>query len=585
LAVAAGELKHYIGSVVPTSNAEPQFISTYVYDPDHEHQLEARLNQVNTYMTGARSCPHRRDPYWCRECDGLGVVVLKQLQNMMHTVNPHVRSFVYAQQLAEELCNSAGVDLEDVQIHINTASHSEHHKGAMNKPSSSEIAVLAPDTGGGDGNSSRDLVMKCKAGGVMRMKETNPLYDPLKYPLLHPYGDYGWGLEIPFYDSTRRGNVTCLNFYQYRLAWRNEAKHFNTLHYGSKLFQEYCCDHYAIKQQQDLQYLREHQNELRADTYAGLTDAVSNDDGMNAGKRVILPSSFIGSERDFNQQYQNGMALHREFGTASLFHTFTANTRSGNVAKALPPGFNAVDRPDIVSRVFRQQVKWFIDLIRERGYYGHAVADVHVIEFQKRGLPHIHLLIILAPEDRINADEIDCVVSAEVPPESEPERRQKVVSTMVHGPCGAHFPDAPCMVDGKCSKHFPKQFNSESHYVENSNYAEYRRREFDDDGNEIQFEVYTGRWCSECQSTSCTLDNRWIVPYAVGEIFQFMDCHWNVQLNTSIGTIKYLYQYLYKGADKAEVMHTACSVGATILTKCACRFRSIETTLMKLSAS
>ena len=66
-------------------------------------------------------------------------------------------------------------------------------------------------------------------------------------------------------------------------------------------------------------------------------------------------------------------------------------------------------------------------------------------------------------------------------------------------------------------------------------------------------QVNTGRWCNECQSTSCTVDNRWIVPHAVGEIFEFMDCHWNVQLNTSVGTIKYLYQYLYKGVDKAEV--------------------------------
>jgi len=87
-----GEIKHYIGSMEPASDTAPQFISTYVYDPDHEHQLQARLNQVDTYMSGCKSCPHRRDPYWCRECDGLGVKVLEQLQQMMHTVNPHAQS-------------------------------------------------------------------------------------------------------------------------------------------------------------------------------------------------------------------------------------------------------------------------------------------------------------------------------------------------------------------------------------------------------------------------------------------------------------------------------------------------------------
>eukprot|EP00966_Prymnesium_polylepis_P010376 239317-Prymnesium_polylepis.1 len=62
-----------------------------------------------------------------------------------------------------------------------------------------------------------------------------------------------------------------------------------------------------------------------------------------------------------------------------------------------------------------------------------AVAHLSVIEFQKRGLPHAHILVILADEDRIrSADEIDDAVVAEIPPlpfgarppSSDPEAQQ-----------------------------------------------------------------------------------------------------------------------------------------------------------------
>ena len=80
---------------------------------------------------------------------------------------------------------------------------------------------------------------------------------------------------------------------------------------------------------------------------------------------------------------------------------------------------------------------------------------MHVIEFQKRGLPHAHILIILASDDRsMTADEVDLAVCAELPPdpedaqdEEEAEQRRRlqdiVLSNMVHGPCGADNPKCP----------------------------------------------------------------------------------------------------------------------------------------------
>lgn len=43
-------------------------------------------------------------------------------------------------------------------------------------------------------------------------------------------------------------------------------------------------------------------------------------------------------------------------------------------------------------------------------------AHVHVVEFQKRGLPHAHILLILESEDKPRTtDDYDSIVQAEIP--------------------------------------------------------------------------------------------------------------------------------------------------------------------------
>lgn len=50
------------------------------------------------------------------------------------------------------------------------------------------------------------------------------------------------------------------------------------------------------------------------------------------------------------------------------------------------------------------------------GVLGRTVANIYTIEFQKRGLPHAYILIILHPDDKLRtADDYDKVVSAELP--------------------------------------------------------------------------------------------------------------------------------------------------------------------------
>ena len=89
------------------------------------------------------------------------------------------------------------------------------------------------------------------------------------------------------------------------------------------------------------------------------------------------------------------MAIVRRHGKADIFLTFTCNPEWPEITRNLKPGQKPEDRPDLVDRVFRLKVKELMKDIVERHCYGRVPAYTYVIEYQKRGLPHVHLLVIL----------------------------------------------------------------------------------------------------------------------------------------------------------------------------------------------
>ncbi|CAG7729840.1 unnamed protein product [Allacma fusca] len=152
--------------------------------------------------------------------------------------------------------------------------------------------------------------------------------------------------------------------------------------------------------------------------YTGLLDHIesrANSEGIKAGKAVILPSSFMGSPRNMQQLYQDAMAIVRKFGKPDLFLTMTTNPNWKDIKENLLPGQIASDRPDLVARVFNLKVNELLKQIKKDNILGVVVAYVYTIEYQKRSLPHIHMLIILHEDYKPKTTEvIDKYVCAEI---------------------------------------------------------------------------------------------------------------------------------------------------------------------------
>ncbi|KAH7827568.1 putative Helitron helicase-like domain at N-terminus [Monocercomonoides exilis] len=110
----------------------------------------------------------------------------------------------------------------------------------------------------------------------------------------------------------------------------------------------------------------------------------------------------------------------------------------------------ASDRPDLISRVFKQKLDELMKDLKRGVPFGELEAYVYKVEFQKKGLPHCHMLLTL--KDRFkprSAEVVDQLVCAEIPSickgEDDDGIRSLVMLHMVHGPCGTSHPSAHCM--------------------------------------------------------------------------------------------------------------------------------------------
>ena len=153
---------------------------------------------------------------------------------------------------------------------------------------------------------------------------------------------------------------------------------------------------------------------------------------------------------------------------------------------------------------------------------------MQVIEFQKRGLPHVHILLHFVNDDKLGtAEDIDSLISAEIPdPTVNPELHEIIKTCMIHGTCGILNPYSPCMKDGIRTKKFPKEFSPHTVAVF---YPRHRRV---DNGGVLLIK------CNQ-------VDNHCVVPYNSGLSKRYQE-HINIESFITIKLVKYLYKYIYK---------------------------------------
>src|SRR6266542_6355526 len=136
-----------------------------------------------------------------------------------------------------------------------------------------------------------------------------------------------------------------------------------------------------------LDYISRNQCKLRAEYMQEVFDAVEKGiyETNQIGKKVLLPSTHIGSRRYVIQNYHDSIAICCVYGAPDLFITFTCNPKWIEITQALLEGQQTNDRADIIVRVFHMKLEQMLQDLRFGAIFGTISALLYSIEFQKRG--------------------------------------------------------------------------------------------------------------------------------------------------------------------------------------------------------
>uniref|UniRef100_A0A183CCM3 ATP-dependent DNA helicase n=1 Tax=Globodera pallida TaxID=36090 RepID=A0A183CCM3_GLOPA len=272
------------------------------------------------------------------------------------------------------------------------------------------------------------------------------------------------------------------------------------------------------------------------------------------GRIFLAPRTLRGSRAYYQLHFADAMAICRQLGAPHLLITFTMNSAAKEFDTMLWEGQHWYNRPDIADRLFIDKSKEFLKDIVQRQVMGPVKAWFYSVEHQERGLPHIHLCLILdfAKMQMSKEDYIEDYISAEIPDlpcdgdNSHAAKLQRlfrrfIIDNMYHT-CSPRY----CLVDGKCTKHFPRPFAEQTVIDDRIVGVQYRRRP------PAQSESERLQNPERYVSLVSGKDNRFVVPHNRFLALKYRS-HINVEWIQGDACIKYVLKYVMKGCQLAFV--------------------------------
>ena len=231
----SGQIHHLMGSLLPTDNDSPKFAQLYIYDTKNEI-----YNRMSSYIFDDAS-------------KNLTESIIKILIKMLDQTNKLVKLFqIVKTTLKLRLMGQWQTDTKQYDL-----------------PTSNDIgALIVGDIG--EYELGRDTLIENKTKVLQRISKLHPSYMSLQYPLLFPYGEDGYKVDLQlntYSTNTKlsRNRISMRAFYYYQLQQcQNEG---NTLLRSGRLFQLYIVDAYASVEEDKLDYIRKNKKNLRSDSW------------------------------------------------------------------------------------------------------------------------------------------------------------------------------------------------------------------------------------------------------------------------------------------------------------------------------
>ncbi len=368
-------------------------------------------------------------------------------------------------------------------------------------------------------------------------------YESMSYPLFDVYGSHGW-----FRNNYNRGNCADAISARELNQFTDRAGNFlslrqyiqynfcqNDLHrVVPKLQQEWLLDQISRADSMNTPWLTkfmENRENLRTSTQRQF---MRHPNPETAGHRSRIPSTVRGSQAYRREKVDMGMAHVYKFGPPTLFITITANPEWPEIKDNLKPGQQWHHDVYLVNLVFKEKLDQLISGLKRGEFFNNRKSEwiQYAIEFQKRGLPHAHILVRLEGEQPTTAAEVDALSSVHYPFQCESR-------------CGTC---RQCMLFYLVNKHmvhkcFPDRCKTRANDISGSQ-CKYG---YPWQSNPVSFIGSDGKWVLRRRA-----QEHHIVEYNAELLLRFR-CHINVKVTTGTRCILYLRKYMSKGPDVAHV--------------------------------
>ena len=180
-----------------------------------------------------------------------------------------------------------------------------------------------------------------------------------------------------------------------------------------RLLQQYIVDIHVKIETERLDYFRNNQKIIRGELHQEILDSIQNSEnrGYKIGKSIVLPTGFIGGPRNLTKRYMDAMCFVERYGKSDVFLTMTCNPNWPEIKQELRHNDSIQNRPDLLAQIVRAKLEELKTDLIKREILGPIAAYAYVIEFQKRGLPHVHFLLIFKTSFKItNSTQVDEIV-------------------------------------------------------------------------------------------------------------------------------------------------------------------------------
>jgi len=452
---------------------------------------------------------------------------LESLHTMLLTHNPLVRSFVQSYNSCVDWNITIG------SIDPEASATNDSMVGLLLNGGSQLKSTVVPMRGDG-----------APGGPLIIVPDLDPYYQPLHFVLLFPFGDPQWGTHLSRIKSNNRKRkrssapVSINDYLKFHVQRRTGVDSADcSIHEFARLFEEWFVDCFLQSENHKLKYLQFNQSKFRNESRVKLRQQLHDSfpPRQIGSPATRLPSSFLRGHRFYRELYSDAMTLPAKFGGIDYFVTFTTNPSWPEITDntKTPNGMNS---PDLYCRVFHMKMVALLHDVLHNGVLGVVEAYTFAVEFQERGLPHLHALFFVREEDkpRTPAD-VDKRVVAQLPDANvDPEYFLLVKKHMIHGPCGSLNPKHYCMKSGECRFDYPKRLQNHT-TIPSDGYTQLARPF----GRSVQM------------TDAFTADNSWVVPHNRFLLCKY-NAHVNVECSASVTVVKYMFSYVYKGTKTSS---------------------------------